>query len=55
MKGRGESACMALQGTAGRPPASHPLVVVELDMTVDPHNSEMADWVRVEMRDREKA
>jgi hypothetical protein len=34
---RGESACMAPQGIIGRQPASHPLVVVELNMTVDPH------------------
>jgi hypothetical protein len=35
-KGRGESACMAPQGIIGRQPVSHPLVVVELDMTMDP-------------------
>jgi hypothetical protein len=35
-EGRGESACMAPQGITGRQPASQPLVVVELDMTVDP-------------------
>jgi hypothetical protein len=35
-EGRGESACMAPQGTIGRQAASRPLVVVELDITVDP-------------------
>jgi hypothetical protein len=35
-EGRGESACMVPQGITGRQPASQPLVVVELDMTVDP-------------------
>ena len=35
-EGRGESACMAPQGITGRQAVSRPLVVVELDMTVDP-------------------
>jgi hypothetical protein len=42
---RGGSACMAPQGITGRQPASHPLAVVELDMTVDPHWLYGADYV----------
>ena len=36
IKEGGESACMTPQGIIGRQPASRPLVVLELDMTVDP-------------------
>jgi hypothetical protein len=46
-EGRGESACMAPQGITGRQPASHPLAVVELDMTVDPHWLYGADYASV--------
>ena len=35
-EGRGGSACMAPQGITASQSASRPLVVVKLDMTVDP-------------------
>ena len=47
MKEGGESACMAPQGITGRQPASHPLVVVELDITVDSHWLCGADYASV--------
>jgi hypothetical protein len=43
---------MALQGIAGRQPASHPLVVVELDVTVDPHWLCGADYASMKARVR---
>jgi hypothetical protein len=46
-EGRGESACIAPQGITGKQPASHPLVVVELDMTVDPRLLCGADYASV--------
>ena len=46
-EGRGESACMAPQGITGRQPASRPVVVVELDMAVDPHWLYGADYAFV--------
>ena len=47
-EGRGESACMAPQGITGRQLVSlTPLVVVELDMTVDPHWLCGADYASV--------
>jgi hypothetical protein len=44
---KGESACMAPQGITGRQAASRPLVVVELDMTVDPRWLCGADYASV--------
>jgi hypothetical protein len=38
---------MAPQGITGRQPVSQPLVVVELDMTVNPHRSCGADYASV--------
>jgi hypothetical protein len=38
---------MAPQGITGRQPASHPLVVVELDMTVDAHWLHGVDYASV--------
>jgi hypothetical protein len=44
-EGRGESACTAPQGITGGQPASHPLVVVELDMAVRDVASQAPNFV----------
>jgi hypothetical protein len=46
-EGRDESACMTPQGITGRQPASQPLVIVELDMMVNPCWLYGADYASV--------